>query len=190
MSFSEIKYLTAFVDQPNNALDTLMAELDFEHRDGSPRKEFYMNDYPVPYTYGSGGYEKTFLPKSWHPLILDIRHKLESEFGCVFNVCFVNLYENEKHFLGWHADNSPEMDDEKPIVTVSLGAEREIWFRENGEVNPKKVHAIRLGNGSACAMPPGFQDTHEHRIPKNDRPCGPRMSLTFRGYVVANPNKD
>jgi hypothetical protein len=32
-------------------------------------------------------------------------------------------------------------------------------------------------------MLPGMQDTHYHRIPKSDREVGPRISLTFRGYV-------
>ena len=32
-------------------------------------------------------------------------------------------------------------------------------------------------------MKAAMQDTHVHRIPKADRVVGPRISLTFRGYV-------
>lgn len=29
-----------------------------------------------------------------------------------------------------------------------------------------------------------MQDSWYHRIPKSPTPCGPRISLTFRGYVA------
>lgn len=41
---------------------------------------------------------------------------------------------------------------------------------------------ILLEEGSLFLMPVGFQDTHLHRIPKHDRPCGWRISLTFRSF--------
>jgi len=31
-------------------------------------------------------------------------------------------------------------------------------------------------------MPPGYQDNFYHKIPKHDRPCGWRISLTFRSF--------
>jgi hypothetical protein len=37
-----------------------------------------------------------------------------------------------------------------------------------------------LGDGSLFIMPAGMQDSHKHKIPKHDRDCGPRVSLTFR----------
>lgn len=41
---------------------------------------------------------------------------------------------------------------------------------------------IKLEEASLFIMPPGYQDTHQHRIPKHDRPCGWRISLTFRSF--------
>jgi alkylated DNA repair dioxygenase AlkB len=116
------------------------------------------------------------------------------------DVCFLNGYKDGHDQLGWHSDDSPEMDDERPIVTVSLGAEREIWFRKippnrdkidvglrRGEVNiimaSPEIEKLKLGHGSMAIMLPHMQETHQHRIPKHDRECGPRVSLTFRGYV-------
>lgn len=40
-----------------------------------------------------------------------------------------------------------------------------------------------LEEGSMFIMPAGYQDTHLHRIPKHDRPCGYRISLTFRSFA-------
>ncbi len=34
-------------------------------------------------------------------------------------------------------------------------------------------------------MPSGFQAQYEHEIPKEDRPCGPRINLTFRWIDVS-----
>lgn len=42
---------------------------------------------------------------------------------------------------------------------------------------------IKLEDGSLFIMHPGYQDTHLHRIPKHDRPCDWRISLTFRTFV-------
>lgn len=41
---------------------------------------------------------------------------------------------------------------------------------------------VLLEDGSMFIMPPGYQGTHLHRIPKHDRPCGWRISLTFRSF--------
>jgi alkylated DNA repair dioxygenase AlkB len=72
------------------------------------------------------------------------------------------------------------MDDKRPIATISLGVEREIWFRPN---NSTDITKVLLGNGSLCLMLPGMQETHQHRIPKAPFHCGERISLTFRGYI-------
>ena len=51
---------------------------------------------------------------------------------------------------------------------------------------PNQQHPIiqrfPLEEASLFIMPPGYQDTHLHRIPKHDRPCGWRISLTFRSF--------
>lgn len=175
-------YIKNFVEDPEKVFANLYNTLNWVRHGTTPRREYYCNDHKVPYTYGSGKFARTYYPEEYTPEILMIREKLEKELNTVLDVCFLNCYEDSSDHLGWHADDSPEMDDNRPIVTVSLGAERFIWFKEMGGT---EVTKILLENGSACIMPAGMQDTHLHRIPKNDRPCGPRISLTFRGYVEA-----
>ena len=55
------------------------------------------------------------------------------------------------------------------------------------KMQPNERHPMNqrfwLEEGSLFIMPPGYQDTHMHRIPKHDRPCGWRISLTFRSFV-------
>lgn len=183
-----IKYIPKFVEDPDRVLAILQTELQWERRENTPRNEVYFNDIPEPYTYGVGNGRRTYFPRTFHPEVLIIRKKLEDLCGCKFEVCFLNRYLNQSDALGWHADASPEMDDARPIATVSLGVEREIWFRPNGRENSQNITKVKLENGSCCLMLPGMQDTHQHRIPKASFTCGERISLTFRGYVYVEGN--
>lgn len=185
-----ITYIPNFIANPDAALLALQTELEWERRDSAPRSEYYVNDTGEPYTYGNGTGRRTYLVRPYHAVILDIRKELEKYVAAafpsirpVFEVCFLNRYLNQSDALGWHADSSEEMDDARPIATISLGVEREIWFRPNGKENTQNITKLKLGNGSMCLMHPGMQDTHQHRIPKASFLCGERISLTFRGYV-------
>lgn len=179
-----IKYVPAFVKDADAVFKRLWDELAWERRGKTPRREYYCNEVNVPYVYGIEAFAREYKPATWHPDILAIKEALEAYLNTKFEVCFLNGYENSKDHLGWHADDSPEMDDGRPIAIVTLGAERDIWFTLQGDVkDPSKKTVLKLQHGSLCVMAPGMQDTHFHRIPKADREVGPRISLTFRGYV-------
>lgn len=175
-----ISYISGFIGDPDVHARKLWNELDWERRDGAPRFEYYCNEIAVPYSYGRGDGLRTYEPKPWHPSILEIKTKIETFADCHFEVCFLNGYKNQKDQLGWHADDSPEMDDDRPIAIVSLGVERSIMFRQQDSTS--EITTLKLGNGSLCLMQPGMQDTHFHKIPRAGFECGERISLTFRGY--------
>jgi len=159
-------------------------------------------------------FARTYQPQPWHAKIELLRESLESARHGPYEVCFLNMYEDGSDQLGWHADDSPEMDDKRSIAIISLGAEREIWLKRRPELVDQlvmsdpafkmrgdqmdaeelkllrerytEVTKVRLGHGSLCIMKPGMQDTHLHRIPKSDsQNCGPRISLTYRGYTTS-----
>lgn len=176
-----VSYRPGFVANPDEAFKALWNELEWV-RNGLPRREYYCNEVPVPYTYGSANFPKTYDVMPWHETIVAIKAAVEAELGTHFEAVFLNGYENSRDHLGAHADDSPEMDDARPIAIVTLGAERDIWFMPNEDL--KKVTAVKLEHGSLCVMAPGMQDTHKHRIPKASFDCGPRISITFRGYVA------
>lgn len=181
-----IEYLPGFVPNPDSALAILQSELEWERRGDAPRCEYYCNDVPEPYVYGQGRGKRLYEPRPYHPVILSIRAAIEARTGTRFEVCFLNRYLDQKDQLGWHADDSPEMDDARPIAIVSLGVEREIWFRPKDVLTAADIEKLKLGHGSLCLMSPGMQDTWQHRIPKASFVCGERISLTFRGYVPGN----
>jgi alkylated DNA repair dioxygenase AlkB len=134
----------------------------------------------LPYTYGTGAGRRTYTPKSFHGLVAELTTQVEAFLGCRFELCFLNGYASEREHLGWHADDSEEIDDGRPIAVMSLGAEREIWVRKRGERGVCE-HKLLLPHGSLFVMGAGMQDTHDHRIPKAGRACGFRISLTWRG---------
>jgi len=150
----------------------------------APRDECWMNDFGLQYTYGSGRGVRTYDPV---PISEPVRYAMDvvnAMYDSTLDVCFINGYRDCRDQLGWHSDDSPEVDPEAPIAVVSFGAEREIWIKPQGakgEVPPED--RFLLGDGSVFIMPAGFQETHYHKIPKHSAECGPRISLTFRKYT-------
>lgn len=178
-----VRYDAGFIADPASLFTALWAGLAWERRGSTPRREFYCNDVAVPYTYGRGAGVREYLPSAWTAELVSVKAAVEACVGVPMEVCFLNGYEDAKDHLGWHADDSPEMDDERPIAIVTVGSAREIWFRPNNDTGA--VEKLLLESGSLCVMAPGMQDTHMHRIPKAGFNCGPRISMTFRGYVRA-----
>lgn len=182
------EYLPNWVTAADDVFNVLWNELDWVRHPLVPRREYYTNLCGVDYAYGSGDFARTYKSQPLHWYIEVLLSNLMFATDIPFEAVFINGYDDGTDHLGWHSDNSPEMDDDRPIGIVSLGAEREIWFRpevvkNKGYSLPSPVTKLKLGHGSLCLMQPGMQDTHQHRIPKSDRVCGPRISLTFRGYV-------
>ena len=148
------------------------------------RRELFMSSPPgVSYTYGQNQNAETYVSVPVVPEVAVVMALL-NEDGHDYNGCFLNLYEDEQHHLGWHADDFAGMDPNHPIASVSFGAAREIWWRPFGFKGtiPPEWRRLLL-SGSAFIMPAGFQETHQHRIPKCDRPTGPRVSMTFRRFL-------
>lgn len=150
-----ITYVPELFSKPeaDKLFHTLWNELDWVRHDKVPRREYYTNDVPEPYKYGLAAYARTYNPQPWHPALAEIRGTVEGYLyeAVSFEVCFLNGYENSKDQLGWHADDSPEMDDDRPIAIVSLGAERQIWFRPN----PAEIER-QVANMKYAPEPGGF----------------------------------
>ena len=176
-------YVPSYVENKDGLLNHLLNDLDWLEVT-SARKEYFMSNQTVPYTYGVGTAARTYTSKPYTTQINDLLVKLNNDYNCNYNVCFLNRYDNAKNALGWHSDDSPEMNTNHDIAVISFGAEREIWWKDKqfkGEI-PKENRQL-LGNGSLFIMPAHFQENHYHKIPRCDRECPVRVSLTFRNYI-------
>ena len=174
--YLNIKYVKDYVD--GEKIDIFKDDIDWGDVQYT-RRECFMSDEPREYQYIEDGPIYESIP--FHPLVKEIMGKINKEFGYKLDVCFLNFYKDQRKALGWHADDSHPIDQTQPIAVVSFGSEREIWWKPmdyKGEI-PSKWRQL-LNDGSLFIMPSGMQDTHKHKIPKHDRECGARVSLTFR----------
>lgn len=141
----------------------------------------------VPYTYGTAPFDRTYESQPTHAVIEAIRKKVKEELFKIYgknfamDVCFLNGYEDSSDQLGWHADDSEEMDDESPIVIVSLynlknitdkkkKYAREIWFR------PSICHVckVKIGekHGIFCSVAPAEFIPHPADVEKLELETG------------------
>ncbi len=183
-------YSSGFINAVSpDAADRLLAYLlddkymQWERRENVPRAECWMNDDERPYTYGSGAGIRTYEGRPWNSLVEVIRSILLTDIGVRFEGCFLNRYDQGSDALDWHADDDPGIDHSKPIAIISLGQERALHVRDNERTY---VDRFMLGHGSLLLMPPGSQQTHQHKIPKSGlapEAIKPRISMTFRSLL-------
>lgn len=178
-------YIPGYTSTPGIA--RLLAEVSWLHA-VEARSEAIMSDITREYTYGKGRGERSYTAS---PFVAGVGEEMERlnkyleqiGYGPV-NVCFLNRYDGKQHQLGWHADDHRGTDHTRPIVVLSFGQAREIWWRPNGQTGEVPAsQRCMLEDGSMFLMPPGFQALHQHRIPKGDRDMNPRVSLTFRAFL-------
>lgn len=182
----EPTYIPSYTSTPG--ITRLMQEVTWLQR-VEARSEAFMSDVVRSYTYGAGRGERTYTSGPFEAGVDEVMGRLNLDLAQLgygsMNVCFLNRYDGRNQQLGWHADDHPGTDHTRPIVVLSFGQAREIWWRTNGQTGEVPASQRRLlEDGSMFIMPPGFQSTHQHRIPKGDREMACRVSLTFRAFLT------
>lgn len=166
----------------------LVEDLNWVHRENTPRKEYWTNTENRDYTYGRGRGIRTYSPDVTHPLITFIAHIAALKYGIEYEKygCFLNRYDDNKDALGWHADDDPGIDHSMPILVVTLYKNEpkpdRLRYLEVMPINGTKADVIPFAvtNGSFLIMKAGMQDEYYHRIPKAGYEVEPRISLTYR----------
>lgn len=141
-----------------------------------PREVCWMADAGLNIKYSGLVME----PKPWHPLILELRHRLEAEAGLTFNSVLLNHYRDGADSMGWHADDEPELGPDPVIASVSLGAERPFQLKMKTGGN---LISYTLHHGSLFIMETGCQRYYKHQLPKRKSVSGPRLNMTFRNMI-------
>jgi len=116
-------------------------------------------------------------PLPWHPLLIDLKTKLEAQLQQEFNSVLANAYRDGRDGMGWHSDDEAELGSRPLVASISLGAERRFLVRKNGESHAAE---LRLECGSLLVMKRGCQEIYQHSVPKTQKPVGLRINLTFR----------
>lgn len=164
-------------------VEDFWGKIDWDKLEGVPRYECWMNSHNLSYTYGSGDRQNMYIGKDWIYQVYDLMCVINRHFDTRYDCCMINGYRDGTQALGYHADDSPEMDMDHPIAIASVGATREIRFRKQTDKGDTPL-GYNLENGSLCVMSEGMQRDWFHKIPKSSRAVGPRISMTFRKLVL------
>lgn len=151
-----------------------------------PRLVAWYGDRGAVYTYSG----LTLQPLPWHPLLLDLRGRIELFSGYEFNAVLANAYRNGRDSMGWHADDEKALGPEPALASLSLGAARRFRLRPrpNGPAAIAAPAAMTLESGSLLVMHPGCQERFQHALPRTRTAAGLRINLTFRRVEVQAPD--
>ena len=138
-----------------------------------PRLQTWHADPGIKYSYSNNLLET----RAWTFLLSDIRAKVELCLDFSFNSVLVNWYRNGEDYVGWHADNEPELGEKPFIVLLTFGAERLFEFRHRKSL---ECGQILLRSGTLLIMQPDFQHHWHHSVPIDDTVKEGRINLTFR----------
>ncbi|WP_036252805.1 alpha-ketoglutarate-dependent dioxygenase AlkB [Methylobacter sp. BBA5.1] len=142
-----------------------------------PRLQTWHADPGIVYSYSNN----LLQTRPWTPLLYAIRAKIENLLNDRFNSVLVNLYRNGEDYVGWHADNEPELGDRPFIASLTFGAERQFAFRHKQSFEQGQV---LLRSGSLLVMQPDFQHHWLHSIPMQKNVSRERINLTFRKVLA------
>jgi alkylated DNA repair dioxygenase AlkB len=143
-----------------------------------PRLVAWYGDDELSYSYSG----ITLYALAWTPLLLRLRSSVEALCGHSFNSVLLNYYRDHRDCMGFHADDEPELGPEPVIASLSLGAERQFVFKHKFRNNLENVR-LCLPSSSVLLMSGATQKNWKHGAPRQSRPCGPRVNLTFRTIV-------
>jgi DNA oxidative demethylase len=112
-------------------------------------------------------------------IIRFIASRLSDQFGQKFNYALINLYPDEKSRIGYHVDDEKDLCKNPMILGISLGQEREIYFKHKDRSD--KPVKVSLPHNSLVMMGYPTNKHYKHSIPSKSAKMSPRISMTFRG---------
>ena len=140
-----------------------------------PRLVAWYADDGLSYSYS--GIALTPLP--WTATLHAIRNRVEALCECAFNSVLLNYYRDHRDSMGFHSDDEPELGPAPIIASVTLGEPRPFVLKHKRRKDIADVKLL-LPSGSLLLMKGPTQANWRHGIPKESKPCGPRVNLTFR----------
>lgn len=145
-----------------------------------PRLTAYYGDPGSDYRYSG----LSLVPQAWPRTLAALRDLVAAATGARWNCVLCNLYRDGRDYMGWHADNEPELGPEPLIASLSLGATRRFVFKPRSGDGERR--SFELTSGSLLEMSGEVQRYWLHQLPRALRVRQPRINLTFR-YIDSPP---
>lgn len=137
--------------------------------------------------YKFTGVDHEALPITSHLFFKKILKYLFFRFEIKYNQILVNWYDSGFDYIGYHSDDTRELEDDAPIVSFSYGETRDFYVRANKHsIMPKFGHDFVVEHNSMLAMTGDTQKFYKHSIVKRtskSNPLGKRISITARKFV-------
>jgi alkylated DNA repair dioxygenase AlkB len=141
-----------------------------------PRLQTWHADPGIVYSYSNN----LLQTRPWTPLLSGLKAKVEDLLNYRFNSVLVNLYRNGEDYVGWHADDEPELGNSPFIASLTFGAERQFAFRRK---QSSEQGSLSLRSGTLLVMQPDFQHHWLHSVPVENGVTRGRINLTFRKVI-------
>ena len=132
-----------------------------------------------PYNYS----QMTYPAIPMHPLLKPLVGMLHDKLQIYFNNCLLNYYQSGNSTMGFHSDDTSQLEAGTGVAIISLGNSRDITYRhkENHDIR----HSFMLVSGSLLYMDSTVQDDWMHGIRKQPHTAS-RISLTWRAFTKAS----
>lgn len=112
------------------------------------------------------------LSEKWkHPLIIDMKEKIEEKYGMLVRGVFLNLYEGD-NYAPYHRDTY----NGNGVFTVSVGGAR-MLYNKNESTGVVTKHLLE--DGDLFYFNNDFNNVHKHSIPKLKSYTDHRISVVF-----------
>lgn len=157
------------------------------------RKVAYYGDFP--YSYSGGSHAPRDIKDNPTLQFMSVAvQKFCEEQGVdftEFNSAMITKYDSHQSCIPPHSDDEPSIAPGSVILTVSLGATRQLVFRRK----PPGAYCdefLEVGQGDVYIMTRHSQDFFDHWLPKMSREdvTGPRISVTFRALTPSGTGHD
>ena len=145
-------------------------------RVGTRRTKYFGS---IPYSYGKTKHPACEYPAS--PVLTHISEQLASlfpNFSLEEYSCLLTHYPDGKASIPLHSDDESQILSGSKILTISIGAARELTLQNQSGV--VKEANIPLPHGSLHIMPRDLQPLYKHGIRPSKTVTAPRVSITFR----------
>ncbi len=174
VSKPDILLVDSFLSDAEALFDNLRDSVDWD----TSMTARHTASFGEPYNYSQMAYE----PRPLHPSLAPVAERLSEKLGIAFNNCLLNFYLSGDSTMGFHSDDTSDLESGTGVAIVSLGSQRGITYRSKADTQIR--HTFPLATGSLLYMDSKVQDNWMHAI-KKDANAGPRISLTWRALRKA-----
>ena len=168
----------------NDYFQELKNEIKFNQDEviinGIPIKEerltTWMTDNNYSYKYG----HKNMNSQPMSKFVKIIQQIIHQKYGELFDSVLINYYKNGNIGMRYHSDEIYNEWDEHSVI-ISFGTTRKLVFRliENYE---DKTY-LDFSSGDLIFMKEGCQKLYQHRVMKDSKITGDRISLVYKKHI-------